>query len=67
MLDNIILDHYHACSVNVLRSSIPIQTQKLYTNLCSMVQKETVAYFVQNQNPVFCTFLASTEAFDRIN
>jgi len=32
-----------------------------------MVLKETVAYYVQNQNPVFCTFLDSTKAFDRVN
>jgi len=32
-----------------------------------MVFKETVAYYVQNQNPVFCTFLDFTKAFDRVN
>jgi len=32
-----------------------------------MVLKETVAYYVRNQNPVFCTFLDSTKAFDRVN
>jgi len=33
-----------------------------------MVLKETVAYYVQNQNPLFCTFLEdSTKAFDRVN
>jgi len=25
------------------------------------------AYYVQNQNSVFCTFLDSTKAFDRVN
>jgi len=29
--------------------------------------KKTVAYYVQNQNPAFCTFLDSTKAFDIIN
>jgi len=29
--------------------------------------KETVAYYFQNQNPVFCAFLDSTKAFDRDN
>jgi len=32
-----------------------------------VVLKETVAYYVQNQNPVFCTFLDSTKAFERVN
>jgi len=32
-----------------------------------MVLKEIVVYYVQNQNPVFCTFIDSTKAFDRIN
>jgi len=32
-----------------------------------MVLKETVVYYVQNQNPVFCTFLDSTKVFDRVN
>jgi len=31
-----------------------------------MVLKETVAYYVQNQKPVFCTFLDSTKAFERV-
>jgi len=29
--------------------------------------KETVAYDVQNQNHVFCTFLDSTKALDGVN
>jgi hypothetical protein len=32
-----------------------------------MVLKETIAYYVQNQSPVFCTFLDASKAFDRIN
>jgi len=52
-------------SVNVLQSLILIQTQSS-TNLCSMVLKETVAYYVQNQNSVFCSLLDSSEAFDII-
>jgi len=32
-----------------------------------MALKETVAYYVQNQNTVFCTFLDYTKAFHRVN
>jgi hypothetical protein len=32
-----------------------------------MVLKETIAYYVQNQGPVFCTFPDAYKAFDRIN
>jgi len=52
-------------SVNVLRSSIWIQTQNLYQFMFYCFE-ETIAYYVQNQKPVFCTFLDSTEAFDII-
>jgi Reverse transcriptase (RNA-dependent DNA polymerase) len=32
-----------------------------------MVLKETLSYYVNNQTPVFCTFLDATKAFDRIH
>ena len=37
------------------------------TNLCTMVLKETLSYYVNNQTPVFCTFLDASKAFDRIH
>ena len=37
------------------------------TNLCTMVMKETIAYYVHNHSPVFCTFLDATKAFDRLH
>lgn len=37
------------------------------TNLCSMVLKETLTYYVNNHSPVYCTFLDASKAFDRIN
>jgi len=66
LLDNIILDHYH---VHLMSSDRQFEFKpKSSTNLCSMILKETViAYYVQNQNCVFCTFLDSTKAFDRVN
>ena len=35
--------------------------------MCSMLLKETVAYYVKNQSNVFCTFLDASKAFDRVN
>jgi hypothetical protein len=37
------------------------------TNLCSMVLKETLSYYINNQTPVFCTFMDASKAFDRIH
>jgi Reverse transcriptase (RNA-dependent DNA polymerase) len=35
--------------------------------MCTIILKETIASYVQNQNPVFCTFLDATKAFDRLH
>jgi hypothetical protein len=40
--------------------------RKCSTNMCTMVLKETINYYVNNQSAVFCTFLDATKAFDRI-
>jgi len=37
------------------------------TNMCTMILKETISYYVHNKSPVFCTFLDATKAFDRVN
>jgi len=31
-----------------------------------MLLKETVSYYVNNDSPVYCTFLDATKAFDRV-
>ena len=36
------------------------------TNMCSMVLKETIAYYVNNRSTVYCTMLDATKAFDRV-
>jgi len=36
------------------------------TNMCSVVLKKVVSYYVQHQSPAFCTFLDATKAFGRI-
>ena len=38
---------------------------KCSTNLCSMILKETMSYYVENDSIVFCTFLDATKAFDK--
>ena len=35
--------------------------------MCTMVLKETISYYVNNQSSVFCTFLDASKAFDRVN
>ena len=37
------------------------------TNMCTMVLKETISYYVRNNTPVFCTFLDASKAFRRVN
>lgn len=36
------------------------------TSLCSMVLKESLAYYINHQSTVFCTFLDASKAFDRL-
>ena len=35
--------------------------------MCSFILKETIAYNIQNQSPVFCTFLDASKTFDKLN
>ena len=37
------------------------------TNMCTMVLKETVNYYIRNKTSVFCTFLDASKAFDRVH
>jgi len=64
ILDNIFLDRYHVQLISCDRQFG--FKPKSSTNLYSMVLKETIAYYIQNQNPVFCAFRDSTKAFDRV-
>jgi len=36
------------------------------TNMCSMILKETMSYYVNHHSPVFCTMLDATKALDRV-
>jgi len=40
---------------------------KRSTNMCTMVVKEVIDYYVNNGSPVYCTMLDATKAFDRVN
>jgi hypothetical protein len=37
------------------------------TNMCTIVLKETVAYYTSNESSVHCLMLDATEAFDRVD
>ena len=41
-------------------------TSERSTNICTMVLKEAIAYYVNNGSSVFCTLLDVTKAFDRV-
>jgi hypothetical protein len=65
ILNNIILQQYN----NKLMSS-ELQfgfKPKSSTNMCSMVLKETIAYYNSHNSSVFCSFLDATKAFDRLH
>lgn len=65
LFDNIVLSRYSSL---LLSSELQFGFKaKSSTNLCSMVLKESIAYYVKNQSSVFCTFLDATKAFDRLH
>jgi len=37
------------------------------THMCTMISKETLAYYASHNSRVFCTFLDASKAFDRVN
>jgi hypothetical protein len=65
IFDNIVLSRYG----KILASS-ELQfgfKARSSTNLCSMIMKESIAYYVNNNSSVFCTFLDASKAFDRVH
>jgi hypothetical protein len=65
IFDNIILARYqHQLASCDLQFGFKRNSS---TNLCSMVLKETLSYYINNQTPVFCTFMDASKAFDRIH
>jgi len=64
LFDNIVLFRY---GERLLSSELQFGFKaKSSTNLCSMVLKEFMAYYVNHQSSVFCTFLDASKAFDRL-
>jgi hypothetical protein len=65
LFDNIILERCHdklmSCDLQFGFKA------KSSTNTCSFVLKETIAYYIKNQSPVFCTFLDASKAFDKLH
>src|SRR5664279_3158638 len=65
LFDNIVLTRY---GERLLSSELQFGFKaKSSTNLCSMVLKESMAYYVNHQSSVFCTFLDASKAFDRLH
>ena len=40
--------------------------RKRFTNMCSMILKETIEYYVNNGITVYCTLLDATKVFDQV-
>lgn len=65
IFDNVVLIKYrHLLSTCDLQFGFK---KKHSTQMCTMVLKETLSYYLSNRSNVFCTFLDATKAFDRIN
>ena len=39
---------------------------KRSTDMCTMILKESLSYYVNNNSSVYCTFLDASKAFDRV-
>ena len=65
VFDNVILAKFHdkLCTSDLQFGFKP----KSSTNMCIMLHKETISYYVKNQSSVFCTFLDASKAFDRVH
>jgi hypothetical protein len=64
MFDNIVLNRYRD---RLLSSELQFGFKtSSSTNLCTMVLKESLAYYARHNSSVFCTFLDASKAFDRL-
>ena len=65
IFDNIVLERH---SGELMSSELQFGIKaRNFTNMYSMVLKETIAYYNVHQSPVFCTFLDASKAFDRLH
>ena len=64
LFDNVVI-----CKYRCLLSTSDLQfgfKKGHCTQMCTMVLKETISYYVNHNNTTFCTFLDATKAFDRV-
>ena len=65
VIDLILLDRL---ADNLITSDLQFGFKKgLSTSMCTMVIKETIAYYTSNESNVYCVMLDATKAFDRVN
>jgi hypothetical protein len=65
-----LLDHIILCKYQDRLSTSDLQfgfKKNRSTNMCTMVLKETLSYYVNNHSSAYCTFLDASKAFDRVN
>jgi len=65
LFDNVVLEKFHAylCTSDLQFGF----KSKHSTNMCTMVLKETISYYVSNNSSVYCSFLDASKAFDRVH
>ena len=65
LFDNIVLNR---CSDRLMTTGLQFGgfKTKSSTNMCTMVLKEAIAYYLKNQSSVFCTFLDASKTFYRV-
>jgi len=64
LFDLIVLDRYENLLVlNDLQFGFQ---RKRSTTMCTMVLKEVIAYYAENNSSTFCVFLDASKAFDRV-
>ena len=65
LFDNVILDKF---ADNLCTSELQFGFKSKHsTNMCTMVLKETISYYIKHQSSVYCTFLDASKAFDRVH
>ena len=65
LFDNVILERFRGKSyTSELQFGFKARSS---TNMCTLVLKETISYYIANQSSVYCTFLDASKAFDRVH
>jgi len=65
LFDNVVLMYYSdKLATSELQFGFKAKSSR---SQCTFVLKESLAYYINNNSPVYCTFLDATKAFDRVN